>query len=518
MTEERTPPQREDLTLFVDWYSVWPGAMGPGPESEALLMDAPRGVRLVVQEPERRENVVIADRPWEQSFDYATVVKADGIFRLWYNVGVLVDEQHLAQSDDSDQERREDPLAERPAPIQRVHYLCYAESDDGYSWRKPEVGLYDFGGSTANNIVFPRRLQGNVFADPACGFRLLECGKPGKNAVWSALRSASSADGIHWREDEGMVLDLHCDTQNVAYYDEGLGQYVAYVRYARGGGGHRRAVGRTASETFRDMPHPEVVFEADSQDPPPDVIYTPAYTRHPHYDGSEWKEDDTDKMGRRHSVTRHLGRNMHFMFPSVFHMDRSVFSVQLAVSRDGRQWTRPERRPLIAFPGDEDCTVTVAPGLHELEPGLWGVLYGVNRKLHNTAYWSGPKPPDPQPQGLSWALWKENRLVALQADADGTCTVVPPRCPKKEIRLNIQTLLEGWIRVELIVRRKMWPPQLQEGIEGYTFADCDLIRGDSLSHTVTWRGNSVLPQLDEGEELALRLHLSRARLFAIHSS
>ncbi len=94
--------------------------------------------------------------------------------------------------------------------------------------------------------------------------------------------------------------------------------------------------------------------------------------------------------------------------------------------------------------------------------------------------------------------------------------VQPPRCPRKEIRLNFQTLLEGWIRVELIVRRKMWPPQLQGGIEGYTFADCDLIRGHSLSHTVTWRSKSVLPQLEGDEELALRFHLSRAKLFAIH--
>ena len=79
-------------------------------------------------------------------------------------------------------------------------------------------------------------------------------------------------------------------------------------------------------------------------------------------------------------------------------------------------------------------------------------------------------------------------------------------------------LLEGWIRVELIRARKMWPPEPQRGIEGYTFGDCDIIRGDRLSHTVTWRGKSALPELGEDEELALRIRLSRAKLFAIHSS
>jgi len=32
-------------------------------------------------------------------------------------------------------------------------YLCYAESDDGINWRRPELGLVEFDGSTRNNIL-----------------------------------------------------------------------------------------------------------------------------------------------------------------------------------------------------------------------------------------------------------------------------------------------------------------------------------------------------------------------------
>ena len=32
-------------------------------------------------------------------------------------------------------------------------FLCYAESNDGIEWRKPELGLHEFQGSKANNIV-----------------------------------------------------------------------------------------------------------------------------------------------------------------------------------------------------------------------------------------------------------------------------------------------------------------------------------------------------------------------------
>ena len=118
-------------------------------------------------------------------------------------------------------------------------HLCYAESEDGYAWSKPNVGLYEFVGSRAKNIVFPERLEGSVFADPACGFRIFASMERGHNAIWSAMRSASSVDGIHWTKDEELVIDLHCDSQNAAYYDQGLGKYVAYVRYARGGGANR---------------------------------------------------------------------------------------------------------------------------------------------------------------------------------------------------------------------------------------------------------------------------------------
>ena len=515
---EGTRQERDDLTVFADWYSIWPGAMGPGRDGEAVSMDAPRGVRLAVQPAQLTDEVLSGDQPWEQDLGYVTVLKTESGFRMWYNAHAYVTEDGEAVS--LERIKREDPWAQQggqPPPKIAAH-LCYAESDDGFSWRKPNVGLYEFAGSKANNIVFPEALEGSVFADPACGFRIFAAMERGQNAIWSAMRTASSADGIHWTKDEGMVIDLHCDTQNVAYYDKGLGSYVVYVRYARGGGGHRRAVGRSEAKTFRDLPHPEVVFEADSQDPPSDVIYSPAYARHPDCDGSDWQAADTDRMGKRKSITAHLGQNLHFMFPAVYHMDRDVTSVQLAVSRDGKQWTRPERKPMIELPSGHDYSVYAFPGIHMLKPNVWGVLFHAHRRLHNTGYWRGHHQADSLDSGYRWATWKENRFVALQADADGACTAMLPRCPRNEIRLNLQTLLEGWIRVELIRARKMWPPEPQRGIEGYTFGDCDIIRGDSLSHTVTWRGKSALPELGEDEELALRLHLSRAKLFAIHSS
>src|SRR5690606_34980064 len=47
------------------------------------------------------------------------------------------------------------------------YYLCYAESDDGKTWTKPNLGLVEHEGSTENNIVMKVGLVGGVEADAA---------------------------------------------------------------------------------------------------------------------------------------------------------------------------------------------------------------------------------------------------------------------------------------------------------------------------------------------------------------
>ena len=150
---ESTRSERDDLTLFADWYSIWPGAMGPGRDGEAVSMDAPRGVRLAVQPAQLTDEVLIGDQPWEQDLGYVTVLKTESGFRMWYNAHACVTEDGEAVS--FERIKREDPWAQQegePPPKIAAH-LCYAESDDGFSWRKPNVGLYEFAGSRARETA-----------------------------------------------------------------------------------------------------------------------------------------------------------------------------------------------------------------------------------------------------------------------------------------------------------------------------------------------------------------------------
>ena len=44
--------------------------------------------------------------------------------------------------------------------------ICIATSDDGLHWKKPQVGLFAWDGSMANNIVLTDATQGTMFRDP----------------------------------------------------------------------------------------------------------------------------------------------------------------------------------------------------------------------------------------------------------------------------------------------------------------------------------------------------------------
>lgn len=138
---------------------------------------------------------------------YGTVLKQDGIFRMWY-LGMIETENKAGQA----------PGWWRP--------MCYAESKDGITWTKPELGLVEFNGSTKNNVCL---IEGEVFSmtrvndflsvlhepddpDPA---RRYKCAfiahmpfgdvKGGRSKIgpderrWGAFVTATSADGLRWK-------------------------------------------------------------------------------------------------------------------------------------------------------------------------------------------------------------------------------------------------------------------------------------------------------------------------------
>lgn len=109
------------LELFVDDYLI-----------DEMSGDA----KMILHHPTPQEVAIVHDEPWEgNSSNYHSVFKDGDRYRLYY----MADHYTIIDGE-----------LTMPHPL----YYCYAESNDGIHWRKPELGLIEFNGSKKNNIMW----------------------------------------------------------------------------------------------------------------------------------------------------------------------------------------------------------------------------------------------------------------------------------------------------------------------------------------------------------------------------
>ena len=153
------------LELFVDDFLI-----------EALT----GSVSLKLHEPRPQQTVLRFDKPWEGRWSgYVTVLRDDDRYRMYYRAGL------------DEKPRIDDPES-----------VCYAESTDGIHWTKPELGLYEFEGTSKTNIVW--RGVGSH-----CGLGVFKDTNPNvkpeerynaisSNGYQKPVWAFGSPDGIHW--------------------------------------------------------------------------------------------------------------------------------------------------------------------------------------------------------------------------------------------------------------------------------------------------------------------------------
>ena len=238
-------------------------------------------LELRLHYPIQREVALTFDRPWEGPGSYDPVITKEGDrYRLWYRGWPKGATWSNAST-------------------------CYAESAesaDGITWERPNLGLFEIDGSRENNVV----IQGTsgvamcVFRDqnPAAAetykaigkhtgrYQARQQGIPTENR--DGIRGLVSADGIHWSHlDRDPIIPPppgdrwpFYDTHNVAFWDPNHGHYVAYLRGFIPPG--LRAIRRATSPDFREWTYPELI---DMGDAPVEQLYKNAatlYFRAPH--------------------------------------------------------------------------------------------------------------------------------------------------------------------------------------------------------------------------------------------
>jgi len=213
------------------------------------------------------------DKPWEQRFDnlYANVIydEEEGIYKCWYSP-FIVDNSSKGMTLEQRKEVRYRP------PYNREMAICYATSQDGITSVKPELGLVEFEGSKANNILWrgsgtPSKDKDELWGGPHGSGVFKDLREPDPNRRYKAflkhgiLSVAFSPDGIHW----GPAItcpeaDSAGDTHNNALWAPTLGKYVGITR--EWGERFGRQVARTSSTDFLDWEKCEIVLEGMDKD------------------------------------------------------------------------------------------------------------------------------------------------------------------------------------------------------------------------------------------------------------
>ena len=204
------------------------------------------------------------DRPWEARFDnlYANVIYDDEehLYKCWYSP-FIVDNSSRGMSAQQREEVR------YRAPRNREMAICYATSQDGLTWTKPDLGLVEYDGSTANNILW--RGGGDTWALRAGPhgsgiFKDLRDPDPARRykafLKSEILSVAFSADGIHWEPPIACPeANSAGDTHNNAFWAPSLRKYVGITRQWSKPFG--RQVAWTSSPDFLNWDKTQIVLE-----------------------------------------------------------------------------------------------------------------------------------------------------------------------------------------------------------------------------------------------------------------
>lgn len=192
---------------------------------DETLIEKSENISVVMHKPEKKNIALMGDYEWEGPHNgYAAVVQAEGCLRLYYRADAM------RQRIDKDK-------------IAGVHgVICVAESrDGGLTFRKPNIGKYEYNGTKNNNIIFDRTEKPidnfSVFYDknPACPkeerFKALcEINYGGNDPRGTKLIYYASEDGLDFKEMYALGVRGTFDSYNVMIWDENTEQYFLYYR------------------------------------------------------------------------------------------------------------------------------------------------------------------------------------------------------------------------------------------------------------------------------------------------
>ena len=439
-----------------------------------------------------RNPLVKADKPWEgwRLQIYGTVLydAQEKLFKMWY----------FAEST----ERFPD------------FATYYATSKDGIVWDKPLVGTVESKVPGKHNAVADGVLLASVTkdlkeSDPSRRYKMVCWRQKAPHGAQTMV----SPDGLHWTELKQKI----CRSSDVitAFYDPRSEQYVAFPKLVTKAHGHvRRTFGLSTSKDFLNWtPSQDRIFFPDLQD---DVGSLRRIDKVRHLLD---RPDDPSLMRTEfYGIGAYPHESCTIAFPWMFTINNNArygnhegpMEIQLAVSRDLRNWERPFRTPIVAQgkkgTWDEGMLFTSSTAI-SVGDEVWLYYGGANYTHGNPAIYreadTGRLTRYTGSIGL--VRWKRDRFVSVDGPAEGgVLTTVPVTFTGRHLEINAATQNAGTVTVEFCDAAGNPLPN---------YKPSSPFQGDSLGHAVQFPDSPPTADL-AGKPIAVRFRLKNARLYS----
>lgn len=432
---------------------------------DAAVVEESRGLTRVYHPAEKTSPnpVLVKDKPWEGwgPYLYGTVLQDAGKFKMWYT----------CIGDGSG-------------------FTCYAESEDGLTWTKPNLGIYDYNGSKENNIV------GKIVEPAVIQPRNSPAHDRWALFSWAGQNGAMgmfSEDGLHWNWERARPkLFSTSDVVNF-FYDPYEKRYVGTYKTPNR---RHRAVGLVFSENGVEWKKPveSPVFGADDLDPDATQVYgMPVFPYQGMYIGLPWMYHARFFKYGDYSVDR--------LHEAQIESPRTV-DIQMAWSWDLINWTRPPaREPFITLGKEgswDDGMIFTARAPVPVKDKLY-FYYGGFDRVHDD--YKGIR------GAIGLATMRVDGFCSFRAgEVEGNFISRREVFKSPGVYINARTGADGSITAELLNAKNRVIP-------GFSREECVPFSGDSAEHLLSWKTELFKPELS-GAVKKIRFYLKNADLYS----
>ena len=467
-------------------------------EGHEQIRGLSQGIEQVLRAPEVLPEPVFvgdSDADFCGASIYGSVLRDGGLFRMWY------------QAWPRDWDGRD------------AMTVGCVESDDGLHWRRPQHGLVECNGSTANHLTDLPFHSPSVFVDPQASaqrrYRAFGHARPQAQheVTESGYYTAYSPDGLHSQLDSPKPLWPHADVIISTWDADAHRALIAFKHNGLVAGMQRR---RFFTATWADGQASEPISalfpdELDDLNARARGFASADYygvglmpTAGPTL-GFLWNFRHQHPLGQAHDGLWHYGSQGAVDVSLVYQLERGGRWLHVAGRPD---WLRAEEMPVWAR-----GALYTASNPIDVGDETWLYFTGTADRhgwagagVDNKA-WRAARAGRGGFAQIGLLKWPKDRLLGYRARLRERIELLPQTRGVEAGKLLLNAEVHGALRVSLIDAEG-------KALPGYGAEDMDVLNGDLRAVPVRWRGSEQLPSPAAGQQVAARIEMEDATLFA----